>query len=45
VNRAYPMNRAFPTPGRGQDEDHNDYKCESPHNCVESVGTICMSGC
>lgn len=45
VNRAFPMNRAFPTPGRGQDEDHNDYKCESPHNCVESVGTICMSGC
>ncbi|MBP7149485.1 MAG: hypothetical protein KBD01_18305 [Acidobacteria bacterium] len=26
-------------------EDHEGYKCDSPHNCVVAAAYICMTGC
>ena len=45
---ASPSNMASPlqlSPGIGMGDDHDGYRCESPHTCVLWSGRICMSGC
>ena len=34
-----------PIARRPKGEDHENYYCQSPHNCVTTSGVICMTGC